>query len=879
MKKIRFWVIFAMLLAVSALFVLSASAEEQIEGGDCGQDVYWSLDLNTGELVIYGEGAMKDYGSGSAGSTPWYSYRNSIQSVTVWEGVTALGQRAFYNCINLTEVALPEGITEIPPSAFAGCSKLNELELPSSVTSIGSSAFFRCSSLSHITLPQGLESIGHSSFASCVALTEVTLPEGVTSVGMQAFSGCNRLSTVSLPNTLTEIGNSVFMGTALTKVLFYGSEEEWASISVGTGNTLLADTLIIHPDHVFDREIADYQYLMSGADCENPEIYYKSCACGEMGDETFTHGEAMGHTGGTATCLERAVCLICWEPYGELGEHAPDGEPSCLFEVHCTVCEELLSEALGHEYTEEIIPPTCTEKGYTLHACVRGDDSYTDTFTDAKGHTAGDPATCTEAQTCTDCGTVLADALGHDYRSTVTQQPTCTEQGTMTDTCARCDDVTTRPVPPNGHTPGSEATCTEAQLCTVCHQCLTEKLGHYYGSVTVDPTCTDRGYTLHTCSRCTLSYLDTFIPAKGHTPGASATCTEPQLCTVCSAVVKEEVGHSFSGTTVEPTCLEQGYSLHTCSRCSFVYADNAVPALGHKAGTAATCTAPQTCTRCSSVMAKALGHQYEDRTVAPTCVDQGYTVHTCSRCSLSHTDTFLPPAGHTPGTDATCTAPQLCTVCSAILAQAKNHTYQETEVEATCLEQGYVLRTCIHCSHSYVGDPVPALGHRGNIEAPTCIDPVICVRCNALMAEKLGHDCQDTVQPPTCTDIGFTVHGCTRCSYVYADQRVEPLGHSAGDWIIDRIPSFGEAGRKHTECSLCKVLMEKETFWDDSELPTEPASGETDTLPATDATNSVTDEEEAKGGCGQVIGNILVISIVLAAVFLFWFIDSRRRHR
>lgn len=877
MKRIRFWVVFALLLAVSALFVLSASAEEEIVGGECGENVNWSLDLNTGELVIHGEGAMKDYGGGSSGTPPWFTYRNNIQSVTVWEGVTALGQRAFYGCINLTAVDLPDGITEIPPSAFTSCSKLNELELPASVTSIGSSAFSRCSSLSHISLPEGLKTIGNSAFASCVTLTDVTLPVGVTSIGMQAFSGCSRLTTVSLPNTLTEIGNSVFTGTSLTKVLFYGGEEEWEDIAVGTGNTLLTNTLIVHPDHVFDREITDYEYLKSGADCENPETYYKSCACGEMGEETFTFGDAMGHMGGTASCLERAVCSICWEPYGELGEHEPDGEPSCLTDVHCLVCEALLTAALGHEYGEEIIPPTCTDKGYTLHTCVRGDDSYTDTFVDPTGHTEGTPATCTEAQTCTACGTVLAEALGHDNRSAVTLPATCTEPGIMTDTCARCHATSTRPIQPNGHTPGSEATCTEAQLCTVCHQQLTDKLGHNYGSVTVDPTCTDRGFDLHTCSRCDASYLDSFVPAKGHTPGAAATCTAPQLCTVCSAVLKEEIGHSFSGTAVEPTCVAQGYSLHTCARCSFSYTDNIVPPLGHKAGTSATCTAPQTCTRCNSVMVKALGHDYEERAVAPTCTDQGYTVHACSRCSSEYTDALLPATGHVPGPAATCTSPQLCTVCSSVLAKAQEHNYLETTVDATCLEQGYILHTCTHCAYSYADSMTPALGHRGGAKA-TCTDPEICVRCNALMAEKLGHEFADTVIPPTCTDVGFTLHGCTRCSYSYADGTVDPLGHTAGDWITDRVPSFGEAGRRHTQCTACGTLLDRETYFDETAAPAEPESGETaETHPATSADE--TEEGSSVGGCGQTIGNILVISIVLASVFLFWFFDTKRRHR
>jgi hypothetical protein len=212
-----------------------------------------------------------------------------------------------------------------------------------------------------------------------------------------------------------------------------------------------------------------------------------------------------------------------------------------------------------------------------------------------------------------------------------------------------------------------------------------------------------------------------------------------------------------------------------------------------------------------------------------------------------------------------------------VLTQAQGHDYQAAIFSATCLEQGYTLLTCTRCAHSYVDDPVPALGHRSGAKA-TCTDPEVCVRCSAIMAEKLGHEYEDAVISPTCTEIGFTLHGCTRCTNSYADTTVAPLGHTAGDWIIDRIPAFGEPGRKHTECSVCKSLLERETFSNETEVSTEPVSGETESLSSTTAANE-SDDQSTTGGCGQTIGNILVISIVLAAVFLFWFFDSKRRHR
>ena len=790
MKTLRKIVLCALtLLTLTALLSTAVFAEDMLEEGTCGEDIKWTLNMNTGELILTGSGDMYDYG-GSNGSTPWYSQRDLIKTVTVWEGITSLGDYAFYNCRYLDDVSLPDSlqaignnafsncrtlteielparvsslgtavfsgcsnletvnlpvfITELPASTFSNCTVLETVELPVSVTAIGNDAFFGCNALSKITLPAGLRTVGDNAFYSCSALTEITLPVGVETVGSEAFAFCGRLNTLSLPNTLTSVGDRVLQNATPAIVLFYGTEEEWEAVTVGSDNAVLTEALVLHPDHSFDRETVDPLYLKSEADCENPEIYYKSCACGETGEETFTHGEALGHEGGEATCLERAVCTVCGQSYGELDDHTPDGVVGCETDVHCTVCEALLESALGHDHQATVTPPTCTEAGYTTHTCSRCGDSYTDTPVDATGHTEGAAATCTTDQICTTCGEVLAQRLGHDHLATVTLQPTCTEQGVMTHTCSRCGDSYTRSIAPNGHTPGAEATCTEAQICTVCNARLTDKLGHNYGTQVIESTCDERGYTLHECSRCHFIYVENYVSAKGHTPGAEATCTEAQTCTVCHALLAEKLGHRYDTRVTEPTCLEQGYTTHTCSRCDHTYLDSYRDALGHKAGSKATCTEAQTCTR-----------------------------------------------------------------------------------------------------------------------------------CQALLEDKLGHSYTDTVVPPTCAEAGYTLHVCDLCKNTYTDTVVAALEHTAGDWITDRNPGFGEAGRHHTECTLCGILLESETFLAEEETTAEPI---TDESGLTQPTATETEEEE-ESGCGQTVGNVLVIVLVLAAAFLFWYIDSRRRSR
>jgi ribosomal protein S27E len=123
-------------------------------------------------------------------------------------------------------------------------------------------------------------------------------------------------------------------------------------------------------------------------------------------------------------------------------------------------------------------------------------------------HRPGPEATCTEPQTCTVCGEVLAEATGH----TPGDEATCTEP----QTCAVCGAVLAKAT---GHTPGEVATCTEPQTCTVCGEVIAE--------------------------------------ATGHTPGDEATCTEPQTCTVCGEVLSNALGHDVGDDGVCRRCGKQ----------------------------------------------------------------------------------------------------------------------------------------------------------------------------------------------------------------------------------------------------------------------------------------------------------------------------------
>lgn len=146
-------------------------------------------------------------------------YMGKDAEVVVPEGVTSIGDHAFYWSTNLTSVTIPNGLTWIRDEAFCDCESLTNITIPNSVTSIGRRAFEGCSSLTSVTIPNGVKSIKSGAFESCSNLTSVTIPNGVESIESGAFEGCSSLTNITIPNSVTSIGWGAFKGcSSLTSV-------------------------------------------------------------------------------------------------------------------------------------------------------------------------------------------------------------------------------------------------------------------------------------------------------------------------------------------------------------------------------------------------------------------------------------------------------------------------------------------------------------------------------------------------------------------------------------------------------------------------------------------------------------------------------------
>ena len=190
----------------SLITSISASAETS---GTCGDNVNWVLS-DDGVLTISGTGDMSNYNDFEI-SAPFHN-NTDIKSVIIENGVTSIGENAFYHCSSLTSIKIPNSITSIVENAFYHCSSLTSIEIPKSVTSIGEWAFSNCSSLTSIEIPDSVTSIGLYAFAGTKWLENKQAENPLVIVNGILIDGVTCTGDVVIPDTVTSIGEAAFPG-------------------------------------------------------------------------------------------------------------------------------------------------------------------------------------------------------------------------------------------------------------------------------------------------------------------------------------------------------------------------------------------------------------------------------------------------------------------------------------------------------------------------------------------------------------------------------------------------------------------------------------------------------------------------------------------
>lgn len=148
-----------------------------------------------------------------------------LTDVVIPEGVRIIEKMAFDSCIRLKNIALPKSLEIIGDGAFAGCEKLKEIELPDGIQSIDRYAFQACKSLKKLIIPAGVKKFGKNVFSGCSKLEELELPTGLESVFMGDFLGCKKLKQITIPEGIEDPDHVFESVLKNVEVVYIGSHE------------------------------------------------------------------------------------------------------------------------------------------------------------------------------------------------------------------------------------------------------------------------------------------------------------------------------------------------------------------------------------------------------------------------------------------------------------------------------------------------------------------------------------------------------------------------------------------------------------------------------------------------------------------------------
>ena len=378
------------------------------------------------------------------------------------------------------------------------------------------------------------------------------------------------------------------------------------------------------------------------------------------------------------------------------------------------------------------------------------------------------------------------------------------------------EHIGTETVDENGKVNGDFTSYSPVAFVKVDNNGNIETHLHNFEKSNQEPTCTETGLKIFTCSECFYVYKE----------------------------VIDALGHDYETSSTASSCTEEGYTIYTCERCGDSYVDDTVPALGHSYGDWVTvkeqnCTETgskqKTCSACGDVVTEsinALGHSWNsDYTVdkEATCTVTGSKSIHCSVCNATKDTTTIPVKEHSysnwttvkePNCTETGSKQKTCSACGDVVTESINalgHSWNSdytVDKEATCTVTGSKSIHCSVCNVTKDTTTIPVKEHSyGNwttVKEPTCTETgskqKTCSACGDVVTESidvLGHDYKSSSTAATCTNGGYITYTCNRCNDSYVENKAPATGHSYSNWVLTKEATCTETGSKQKTCSAC----------------------------------------------------------------------------